>query len=431
MLLFKSTIKILFFVSAISCLHSCGLLSEEEVRPKDNPELSAFKSGNGFVEIAVLIPKVLEIGKGVGGGFNDSYSLADMTITDDGNTLYVATWESGALQLSNFLTTFDRFSVNISDGSTDSIPPLSWEMDNNLGIGFLPYSQKMYQTKVTYSNNGTSRSEVSGDLSYSRSSGGSYVKQPRVTVNKEIVEEVYGDHQLLKVGTYRNRLFFAYQNRDGSMKEYYFTKNTGTTTSTAIYIGALEPIGANAEKLLLLGVSKDYLYALEIHADSVHGSVIDNTLPTAVDSIPLPESWTKAQLAIKTTENQKRIGITMRNSVAPFEFTTASYDVAAKKLTINNSNLTIPNYGTGLINYDFDENGNMWFDNYGNDFKADSVISVYKASQNNFTLVGEDLLVGGTITNFRYLKGKIYAIVNYGFEEGGYKYHRMAIIREE
>ncbi|MFY0605082.1 MAG: hypothetical protein JXR10_00105 [Cyclobacteriaceae bacterium] len=431
MLFFKSTLKGLFFLLAISCLNSCGLFSEEEVKPMDNSELSAFKSGNGFVEIAVLNPKLLNQIKGVGGGFRDSYSLADMTISEDGSTLYVATWEKSAHQLSNFGVTFDRLNVNLSDGSIDSVPPISWRIDNNLGIRFLPYSQKMYQTETTYSNNGTSKSYVHGDFSYSRSSGGSYVKQPRVTVNEEIVEEVYADNIILKGGSYRNRLFFIYQNRDATQREYSFSKYPGNSTSTAIYSAVIEPKGINAEKLMMLGVSEEYLYAIEIPVDATLESNTSYIIPSAVDSIPIPESWTKAQLAIRIAEDQKRIGITLRNSVEPFEFTTASYDMESKKLTINNDNLAIPNYGTGLINYDFDENGNIWFDNYGNEFQADSIISVYKASQNNFSTVGEDLLAGGSITSFRYLKGKIYAIVNYGFEEGGFKYHRMSIIREQ
>lgn len=423
-----------FYILFITNLSSCG---SEDVNPEsDAKEPKAINEGKGFSTIAVLIPEYLEHIHGSDYGVSDSYSFADMTLSEDGGTIHLSTWESLKLPTYNLLK-FDRVNIHLSDGSIDTLsPPSEWEPDirnyfqHEIGSkqsGFVPRSEKMYEGWVTYDNFGRSYVSIVGDISYSRSLGGNFGKTGRVTKAGEIVEKLYGDTNAKKAGGYGNRIFPAYQNSNGILHEFNI-ENLIAVSSQGIYTGEIVPIGANTENLLMFGVSAAYLYLTEFPV-----SLADSTISSIefMDSLAIPDSWGNVHIGTKHIDDPNKIGIVLRNTEAPFEFITASYDISSKALTINNENVTIPNFETGKINYTIDELGNMWFDNYADNFQAESAISIYKVSNGNFTEIGKDLLVGGTITHFDYFDGKLFAIVNYSFEDDTFKYHRLAIIKED
>jgi hypothetical protein len=82
-----------------------------------------------------------------------------------------------------------------------------------------------------------------------------------------------------------------------------------------------------------------------------------------------------------------------------------------------------------------DEDGNLYFDGWADNFRSDSTISIYKASGNSITSIGEDLLKSGSIKGIKFLNGKVYAAVVYAWfadvTNPYSKAHRLALIKQD
>ena len=425
-------------------LASCEPKKEEVLAPAGPVygDTIATKTGKGFTPLGILVGT--GAGGGAYGGLSDSYGIMDMSISPDGKTLQLATCATLSTQ-QDPINTLERRFLDLETKSIVQGPAINLSSDDvkydfnntqsifhNRSFGFQRGTSKFFKANYRVSNFGIVTGIVAGDFSYSRSN--TFANQPRVTDLGEVVEDMITQTTPLRDGTSNNQIFFHYRNSNLMTASFYNLRivSPDLVKSLVIVGGQVEASKINDDKVLVFCRSKTLLFVAEAPISG------DNSKLIFLDSLTLPSAWQNASICTRRSDDGTGFGVVIGNNEAngSLSLMSAQYNVATKKFTQNITNLSIPGFDKGKINYDIDAQGNMYFDNWANNFKSDSTISIYKASGSAFSVVGQDdIIKSGSVVNVRYLNGKVYAAVAYTYSlSNGYsssKKFRMAIIRQE
>lgn len=432
--------KIFAYALLVSIVFSCEPKKEEVPAPSEpavTGDTVVLKANKGFETLAIMAST--SAGGGVGSGIYDTYQMVDMMMLPDGKTLHFAGL-SGMNTQQDKLYSLERKAIDVStkeilSPSTSSIPyeffkggvPPTDGSWLNVGYGYQPGTNKLFKGEISVSNFGIVTAKILGDFSYSRSN--TFASDPRISVHGEVMESVGSDLTQRLDGKYDNRLFFTYSDANKAIYTNAIYRTIADPLDQ-IVSGAIETATAQATKILFFGVSKRQLYVGEAPCIPFPG----NSVLTFIDSMPLPSGWNGASIRTRMADDKSGFAISAGKQEADMglRVMSAVYNLANKKFTKNITDLKIPGYSTSKINCDMDGEGNIYFDNYGDNFRSDSTISIYKASANAITVVGQDNLIkSGSITKVRFLQGKVYAAVEYKWSLGTVKKYRIAIIKQD
>ena len=437
--------RFLVLSAAIFLLNSC-----EEKKDDPNPtpkgpifsDTIATETSKGFTPIGILVSSA-GVGSGIYNGSGDILSIVDMALLPDGKTLHVAISGSVAYQQGPN-SSMDRLALDIETktplpgpssniGSVSTISYASSQSTfSNRYYGYQPGTNKFFSSKISVSNFGIVSASVSGDFTYGRSN--TFASIPRITDLGEVVENVVTQTYARIDGNSGNQVFFNYQKANRGSMAFYWERvvKQDLIKSLAIVGGQVESTKINDDKVLVFCYSQKWLFVAEAHSTEPIGQL------TFVDSLAFPAEWSGVGISTRRSEDGNGFGVVVGNSETDGSLTllSAQYNIATKKLVKNITNLNIPKFNQGKINFDIDGQGNMYFDNWANNFQSDSTISIYKASGSAFSVVGqEDILKSGSIQNVRYLYGKVYAAVVYKYtiSAGGITNtrHRIAILKQD
>jgi len=427
-----------------------GLLVSCEPKEETTPTPSgpvygdtiATKTGKGFTPLAILAGA--GAGGGANGGLSDSYGMIDMSISPDGKILQLATCATLTTQQDPLNTLQRRFfdletksmlqgsAINLSSDDVKTAFNTTQSIFYNRSFGYQRGTSKFYKANYRVSNFGIVTGTVTGDFSYTRSN--TFATQPRVTDLGEVVEDMITQTTPRLDGNSTNQMFFNYRKANLMMTSFYNQRivSPDLVKSLVIVGGQVEPSKLNDDKVLVFCHSKTRLFAAEAPISG------DNSQLTFLDSLPLPAEWQGASVCTRRSDDGTGFGVVIGNSETngSLSLMSAQYSVASKKFTQNITNLSIPGFNQGKINFDIDEQGNMYFDNWANNFQSDSTISIYKASGSAFSVVGQDdIIKSGSVVNVRYLNGKVYAAVSYTYTvsvgSSSSKKFRMAVIKQD
>jgi hypothetical protein len=401
----------------------------------------ATKTGKGFTPLAILANT--NAGSGANGGAYDDYKMVDMTLLPDGKSLQLATLSTLTTQ-QDPINSLERPVLDIDTkamlaGPTSNLGnlmyssfPINPNVIINRSFGYVPGTTKFFKTSSSASNFGIVTGTVVGDITYTRSA--TFATQPRVTDLGEVVEDLITQTTPRLDGKSNNQIFFNYRKANMMSANFYVQRlvNADLVKSLVIVGGNVEPSKLNDDKVLVFCYSKTRLFVAE---SPISG---DNSQLIFLDSLALPAELTNATICTRRSEDGSRFGVVLgkTETTGSLSMMSAQYNVATKKLTQNITNLSIPGFSTGKVNYDIDDMGNMYFDNWANNFQSDSTISIYKASGSAFTVVGqEDILKAGSVVTVRYLNGKVYAAVAYTYTvsngSASSKKYRMAVLKQD
>jgi hypothetical protein len=302
----------------------------------------------------------------------------------------------------------------------------------NRNYGYQYGSNKFYLSGYSVSSFGIVTSKIAGDFSYSRAA--TFASQARVTSLGEVAEDIITQTTPRLDGRSNNQIFFYFRNANQFGNSFYMQRivNPDEVKNLVIIGGQLESEVANDSKVLVFCHSKTRLFVAEA---PIAG---DNSRLNFIDSLPLPGEWANASICTRRADDGSGFGVVVgHNEIdGSLSLMSAQYNVVTKKLTRNITNLSIPKFSQGNKNFDIDHEGNMYFDNWANNFQSDSTISIYKASGSAFSVVGQDdILKSGSIVNVRFLKGKVYAAVAYRYivssATSSSKKFRIALLRQD
>lgn len=419
-------------------LFSCEL-EKEEVKPEDQivyGDTIVHKSGKGFSPIAIFAS---ELGNGVGGGLRDKLGIVDMTVTPDGKILHMAASSSMGTQ-QDVMNSLRRTSYNLETEQfvsppTSDLGQVSRTNFNsmplglaNRSFGFQPGTSNFYYATRTTNSSGVSTGRIEGDITYSRTN--TFGGLPRVVQNGEIIENPYSDFGIRLDGNYYNRLFLLFQNKAGTAFPVSIS-NTRSTKAECLRPLSIEPSPKAGNHFLLFSINATKLFVSEIDASIPYSETLQS-----LDSMALPVDFdlTLSSMATRASDDGTQVGIVLGDGKSDLGITSAYFNWNTKKLTQNITKLVIPSFGLGSVNYDIDESGNMYFDNFADNFQSTNTISIYKASGSAFQVVGlGDIIKSGSVTLVRYLKGKVYAGVSYSWStnKSNLKNLRVAVLRQD
>ena len=418
---------------------------KEEVQVPAGPvygDTIATKTGKGFTPLAILVG--VGAGGGANGGLSDSYGMIDMTSSPDGKTLQMATCATLTTQQDPLNTLEKRFfdletkslvkgpAINLGSDDVKTAFNNTQSIFYSRSFGFQRGTSKFFKSNYRVSNFGIVTGTVTGDFSYSRSN--TFATQPRVTDLGEVVEDMIVQTTPRLDGNLTNQMFFHYRNSNLMTTSFYNQRivSPDLVKSSVIVGGQVEASKINDDKVLVFCNSRTRLFAAEAPISS------DNTQLIFIDSLPLPSEWQSSSICTRISDDGTGFGVVIGNNEAngSLSLMSAQYNVATKKFTQNITNLSIPGFDKGKINFDIDAQGNMYFDHWANNFQSDSTISIYKASGSAFSVVGQDdIIKSGSVVNVRYLNGKVYAAVSYTYSisngSSSSKKFRMAIIKQD
>jgi hypothetical protein len=419
-------------------MSSCSLFEkkEDENPVPDNTvvygDTLVLKTGKGFSQLAIL-PGVFT--GGANGAFLDGVDVVDMTLDRDGQRLHVATVSTLTTQ-QDPLRSLRRYSLDASTGAFLTPPSSDLKelgskaySSEQLAVvpksfGFRPGTSQFYAGSLVYNSFGVATASVSGDVQYSRIN--TFAQMPRVTANGEVLENVFSEGNPRIDGLVNQRIFSGCRLANGTALELSYTKPIAGQKNI-IRIGQMEPKALNSNTFYYFAASEIQLYAIEV--------TIPYALATAsfrfIDSLALPAGYLTTHLTTRPADDGSRFGILLWNGGVDNKLMSARFDVATQKLALNMDKIQIPGFGTGPINFDLDDEGNLYFDNWANNFQSDSTISIYKASGSGFTVLGDDLIKSGSIRMVRWYKGKVYAAVAYKIQGSNtLPQFRIAVIRQ-
>jgi hypothetical protein len=425
---------------------ACNLFEKKEENPKpEEPKINgdtiAVKTGKGFSQL-LIVPRAA--GFGANGGFDDGISLFDMTIKPDGSELYLGVSTRTTTQ-QDPLVGFSNISLNLSTLQRTDIPLSSLidyplirktyrENANPIGAksaGYRNGTTKMFFGSWECDNFGICRSAMAGDFIYNRTN--TFSSTPRVTDDGDIIEHGYADYYATRGSTWGQRIFGAMIDNFGTqlwMQSIRIVPNK----ESAIFSVAFEPKVKNSLSAWFCGASskKIYIGEVEFSASNVETPI------QYLDSLDLPAGFSTAySLPIQTrySADKSKMAILISNGESNNKVCSFVFQTASKKLSRNIDNLTIPDLSSRKIDIDMDEDGNLYFDGWADNFRSDSTISIYKASGNSITSIGEDLLKSGSIKGIKFLNGKVYAAVVYAWfadvTNPYSKAHRLALIKQD
>lgn len=437
------TLRYLLPAAALGYLTSCEPKDDTTNPTPTGPfygDTIAVKSGKGFSTLAILASS--EAGGGANGGVFDDFGMVDMTMLPDGKTLQLATLSTLTTQ-QDPLNTLQRRAMDIESksflaGPASNIGALGYSAYSsssafaNRSFGYQPGTTKFFKSNYSVSNFGIVTGTLTGDFTYTRSA--TFANQPRVTNLGEVVEDLITQTTVRLDGKSNNQIFFYYRKANGMGVSFYHQRlvHPDLVKNLVIRSGVVEPVKINDDKVLVFCYSKTQLYVAEAPVSG------DNSQLNFLDSLALPAEWQSSNICTRQSTDGTSFGIVIGNNETSgsLSIMSAQYNVASKKFTRNITNLSIPGFSLGKVNFDIDETGNMYFDNWANNFKSDSTISIYKASGNSFSVVGQDdILKSGSVVNVRYLNGKVYAAVAYRYivssNSSSSRKFRMAVIKQD
>ena len=419
-------------------LNSCSLFEkkEEENPQPDNKvvygDTLVLKTGKGFSQLAIL-PGLFT--GGANGGFQDGVEAVDMMLDADGQRLHVATVSTLTTQ-QDPIHSMLRYSLDASSGTflnppTSDLKTLGARPYSSLqtavepkSYGFRPGSSQFYLGSLVYDNFGVATTSLQGDVSYSRVS--TFAQMPRWTARGEVLENVFSEGNPRIDGLVNQRVFSGCRLVNGTVLELSYTKPTAGQKNI-LRIGQMEPKALNSNLFYYFAASELYLYAIEVNIPYNPGLATFSY----IDSLPLPAGYVATGLTTRPADDGSRFGILLWNGGVDNKLMSARFDVATQKLALNLDKIQIPGFGTGPINFDLDDEGNLYFDNWANNFQSDSTISIYKASGSGYTVLGDDLIKSGSIRMVRWYKGKVYAAVAYKIQGSNtLPQFRIAVIRQ-
>jgi hypothetical protein len=437
------TLQYLLTAIALGYLTSCEPKDDSTNPIPSGPvygDTIAVKTGKGFSTLAILATN--GAGGGANGGAYDDFGMVDMALLPDGKTLQMATLSTLTTQ-QDPLNNLERRAMDIEtksplNGPTSNIGALGYASYSsssaftNRSFGYQRGTSKFFNSNYSVSNFGIVTGTVTGDFTYTRSA--TFANQPRVTNLGEVVEDLRTQTTPRLDGKSNNQIFFYYRKTNGTGISFYHQRlvNPDLVKSLVIRGGVVEPTKINDDKVLIFCLSLNQLFVAEAPVSG------DNSQLNFVDSLALPAEWQSSNICTRQSTDGTSFGVVVGNSETSGSLSvmSAQYNVANKKFIRNITNLSIPGFNLGKVNFDIDETGNMYFDNWANNFQSDSTISIYKASGSSFSVVGqEDILKSGSVVNVRYLNGKVYAAVAYRYivssNSSSSKKFRMAVIKQD
>lgn len=430
----------------LTTFSACNLLEkkkDETPKPEEtiNSDTLALKTGKGFSQMAI-IPSQYDGSTGANGGFSDGISFFDMTLDPDGKTLYIGASSRLSTQQDPMIS-FARMSLNMENGQMVATPTTLdinslrrtfRDLSQPIGVkleGFKPGTNSLYFGSVNCDNFGICTASMTGAFSYNKTY--TFVSTPRVTEDGVIIETGRHDNHSFWAPTWRQRIYCGMTNQAGS-KLWMQSITTVPNRESAIFQFAFEPKGLNSKGAWFFGANSKRMYVGEVEF------ALDNleTPIVYLDSLDLPTGFAQGlniKVQTRVSADKSKIGILLASGETHNKVCSYVLNTNTKKLSQNIQNLSIPDLSSGNIDTDLDENGNLYFDGWADNFRSDSTISIYKASGETITSIGENLLKSGSIKGIRYLNGKVYAALVYAFRkqkvQGAAKFYRLAILRQD
>lgn len=412
--------------------YSCSLLEkkkDETPNPEDqlNTDTLALKTGRGFSTLAIISSQY-DGSTGAGGGFSDGIELMDMTLDADGKTLHL-TANSILTTQQDPLYAKAHYALDLT---TRTLGP---GFPNGLGqfakgAFYQPGSPKMFVPDLTCNNFGICTGTLTGDFSYQRTN--TFASKPTVTQEGDVIETGRNDSYASWAPTWRVRLYSAMKT---ASNQTYAMETQYTVPSRSDYMGsfAVEPKVPNQPSVWVIGTSEKRIYVGEVNMTQD----ISLTPITFVDSLSHENNFAGSGISIKVKPNADRSSYAIycqKSETDGDRIATYTFQTTTRKLTANIANLKIPSLGQGMVDTDFDLEGNVYFDGWANNFKSDSTISIYKASGNEIRSIGEDILRSGSIKAIRCFNGKVFAAHVYAYRKNlsspyAAKYYRIGVLK--
>jgi len=411
---FFSSMLVIGLASMLSCT-----TDKKDDDPYVTPGISALSVLNDGSSYETVYDSAFINGNNFGPGTID---LDDFTVEDNA-VLHLAYYTTQPSQQDPIPINF-RFSIDLNSGTELELPPASGQFDafpiSSWGrpkYHFFPYSNTLAGVQIT---------QLNGYMF-------NYIGSTDVKLEFETAG-IMGDPDL----SYRN-----------------FVVNHVSTSYGAFSKASLgfEGIGAQYDMFFgtrqeghsLYCVYKNYLYedefiAISINTDSVlidrliysqYGSGMANPVFTTQRKTQIRHNQPIAY-GTQVNRHYSQDGSVMTFSVFnenAFIINTYRYDFASNTLTQNLSNIALDGTGIGL-DYDLDEEGNVYYTGYaGNGSNTDGV-SVYKRTALGKELAGsDDFMISGKVVRLKFLNDKVYLAVTASQSQNSI--HQISIIRQK